>query len=87
MACRDRDAERAAYAMLLVAAEDMRDGGPPPKWSLSLVAELLNVAKARIQYRKSHGQVEPMNRDHTTAGEATTAEAAAVIAFASNKRR
>lgn len=72
--------------MLLVAAEDMRDGGPPPKWSLSLVAELLNVAKARIQYRKSHGQVEPMSLDRG-AGEATTAEAAAVIAFASNKGR
>ena len=51
-ACRERDAEKAAFAVLLAGVAGLREGEEPPTWMLRIIGDLLTITKARVQYRK-----------------------------------
>tara|TARA_R110000751_G_scaffold191833_4_gene297470 strand:- start:3531 stop:3848 length:318 start_codon:yes stop_codon:yes gene_type:complete len=93
-ACREQDAEKAGYALLLIVAEDMKaldeaggDDGPYdlPRWAVGLIGHLLSITKARVQYRSSQdGQHPPMSPADTPTDD--TPEAMAVLRFVESKQ-
>ena len=85
-ACRERDAEKAAFAVLLAGVEGLREGDEPPSWMLRIIGDLLTITKARVQYRKQ-GIVSMAPKGGECGEGVVLPSHAAVIDFASNLSR